>query len=349
MGVFDIDWSHPFSSIPKNGGSKVDTSTNGQGAAGWGAPGSYTNPDGTPRATKMPDAGQPDQEHQGQVWNPGTSSWGPYTTGPGATSGQTQPQFEGLNFTKRGPAEVQWISLQPFYNTPLFGETNNEKLVTQFANKPNDNNTQNWFSQFASSMPTIASDPGLGAYYENAKNRAAESIARQTAARGSYGSSSANDATARAITDLEGERARQEADYNLRRLGEQRAWEGLGGQLAGAADQTSQGWLNLLSGLGTDASRLGLDRINSGMDAANAAQSAERTRGQDYFNNEAAAGDRFNDQMLKIMLQALGVDADLFGQENSGSIAEGNAAKNNESENAQTSSDVLSSIYDFVS
>lgn len=283
----------------------------------------------------------------------------PYTTGPGVTSGQSQGQFEGLDFTKYGPAESYYKSNSSVYQQPSFGEVNNQGLVGHYSNPTNrpqvTNNSQTWFDQYSGNMPNLSADPGLAPYFDNAKARAAESIDAAAGARGNYGSSSAIDQNARAFTDLEGQRALKEADYALARAGEDRAWQSLGGQLAGSADagsraisQDEQNWAGLLSSLGIDASRLGLDRTNAGMDAAQGAQGAERARGQDYFNNTAAAGDRFSDQMLRVMLQALGLDADLFGAGNSAPIAEGNAALANEQANAATTADALktgASIY----
>lgn len=296
----------------------------------------------------------------GVAGGPASASQNPYTTGPGATSGQSQPQFEGIDFTKRGPAESYYSNNSSAYQTPSFGEVNNQGLVGHYSNPTNrpqlTNNAQGWFEQYSGQMPNLSANPGLGPYFDNAKARAAESIDAAAGARGNYGSSAAIDQNARAFTDLEGQRALKEADYALQRAQEDRQWQSLGGQLAGSADagaramsQDEQNWAGLLSSLGVDASRLGLDRTNAGMDAALGAQGAERGRGQDYFNNTAAAGDRFSDQMLRVMLQALGVDADLFGAENSAPVAEGNAALANEQANAATAADALKTGYSIYS
>lgn len=282
--------------------------------------------------------------NQGGSWD--GSQWSPYVSDPGVQPGQNQGQFEGLDFTKRGPAEQQWIDQGSYYNTPMFGETNTQSLV-QGAQQPTQaNNSQQWFDQVSGRMPTIATDPGFGTYFDNAKDRAAESINRATAATGTYGSSSANDQTSRAFTDLEGQRALKEADYNLQRLAEQRAWEGLGGSLAGQADQQTlansqddQNWMGLLSKLGIDASRLGLDRTNAGFDAANVAGNAERVRGRDYMSDQMGSGDRFADLIKSILGPALDNDADLLGIVNSGGVAEANARVGQEQQNAQNTVD----------
>ncbi len=304
-----------------------------------------------------------DAPTEGQVYQPNwqNGSWttSPYTSDQGVQPGESQGQFEGLDFTKRGPAEQQWIDQGSHYNTPLFGETNTQNLVTNAQKPTQSNNSQNWFDSVRGRMPSIATDPGFGSYFDNAKNRAAESINRSTAATGTYGSSSANDQTSRAFTDLEGQRALKEADYNLARLGEQRAWEGLGGSLAGQADQQSlansnddQNWMGLLSKLGIDASRLGLDRTNAGFDASNVAGNAERTRGRDYMGDQMGSGDRFSDLIRSIMGPALDNDADLFGIQNSGGVASANTRVGQEQQNAQNTLDYAKTglgAYDYLS
>lgn len=271
---------------------------------------------------------------------------GPYTTGPGVQSGQLQGQFQGVDFTQVGPAESYLKNNSSVWQSPSYGEVNNIGLASHYSdpnNRPQvTNNSQQWFDQYQGQMPSISSEPGFGAYYDNAKTRAAESIDQAAGARGNYGSSAAIDQNARAFSDLEGQRALNEADYNLKRLGEQRAWQGLGGNLAGQADQNSlatsqneQSWANLLSKLGLDASQLGLQRTNSGMDAANAAQAAERARGQDYFSNQMAMGDRFAELMKSILQPALDNDASLAESQISGGVAQGNNAAATDRQNQQ--------------
>jgi hypothetical protein len=307
-----------------------------------------TNPNAT---SAQPGSGQP---------APASAFSNPYTTGSGVTSGQSQPQFEGLDFTKRGPGEQQWIDSRNVYNTPSFGEVNAQGLTGYYSNASNSpqvtNNVQDWFDQYRGQMPNLAQDPGLGPYFENAKNRARESIDQAAGARGNYGSSAAIDQFSRAATDLEGQRALKEADYALQRTAEDRAWHDLGGRIAGSADASSvavsdaeRNWADFLGRLGIDSSKLAIDRTNAAQDAANSAQDREATRGQNFFNNEAAAGDRMSDQMLRVLLQALGVDADLFMAENSAPIAEGNAAAANETANAATAADAAKAAYGIYS
>lgn len=257
--------------------------------------------------------------------------------------GQAQSQLSSLNTSGPGTGESYYANNQGAWQSPSFGEVNNQGLVGQYSDpnaRPETTSySQNWMQQYQT--PSISAEPGFGAYFENAKNRAAESINQAMAARGAYGSSAANDQTARAFTDLEGQRALKEADYNLQRLAEQRAWEGLGGQLAGQADnnslaqnQNERQWAQMLSQLGIDASQLGLQRTNAGMDAAGAAQGMQRQRGQDYFNNQMAMGDRLADLYKSTILPALDNDAAMMENASSGGVAEGNQAAANERTNA---------------
>lgn len=298
---------------------------------------------------------KPAPKDKGPSWANGTWS-GPYSSGPGIQPGQAQPQMEGLDFTKQGAGESNYAANAGVYNSPSFGEVNTQGVVGAYSdpnNRPQvTNESANWLSQFRGVMPNLPSDPGLAPYFENAKNRAAESIDQAAASRGNYGSSAAIDQNARAFTDLEGQRALKEADYALQRSADQRAWQGLGGQLASSADSSSRAvsdnekqWAQLLSSLGIDASRLGLDRTNSGQDAANSAQGLQRQRGQDYFSNQLLMGDRMSDLMKSVYLPALDNDLAMMEAANSGGIAEGNAALANENANAATAKDALGTAW----
>ncbi len=273
-------------------------------------------------------------------------TWGSGASTVGIKPGQAQSQLSSINSSGPGTGESYFKDNQSVWQSPSYGEVNNQSLNSQYSdpnNRPQTtNNTQGWFDQYKGAMPSISSEPGFGAYFDNAKNRAKESIDQSMAARGAYGSSAANDQTSRAFTDLEGQRALKEADYNLARLGEQRAWQGQGGQLAGQADsnalnqsQDEQHWAQLLSQLGMDASQLGLQRTNAGMDAAGAAQGLQRNRGNDYFNQQMAQGDRMADLYKSVMLPAIDNDADLATQASAGGVAEGNQGAANERTNTQ--------------
>lgn len=299
-------------------------------------------------------------------WNPQASTpWpstvtqkpadpSPYSSGPGLQPGQAQPQLSSLNESGPTDAKKFFDANSGVWQSPSYGEVNTQGIVSNYSDPSNrpavSNDSQNWFQQYAGAMPNIATDPGLDPYYNNAEKRSTEGINQAVAARGAYGSSAANDQISRGITDLEADKAQHEAQYNLQRLGEQRAWEGLGGQLAGGADASSvaqsqdqQHWADLLSKLGIDASRLGLDRTNAGADAAGNATGAERTRGQDYFNDQLAMGDRMSDLIKSIMMPGLDNDATFMSDASSGNVAEGNAKAANETTNAQNTTNAVTS------
>ncbi len=284
--------------------------------------------------------------------NGATSSvdWG--SVGSTIQQGKPQGHLSSLNTSGPGAGESYFASNAPAWQSPSYGEVNAQGIVGQYSDPNNraqtTQNTQDWFSQYKGQMPSISSEPGFGAYFDNAKSRAEESINQAMAARGAYGSSAANDQTARAFTDLEGQRALKEADYNLQRLAEQRGWQSLGGQLAGSADSNSlasagleKDWASLLGQLGLDASQLGLGRTNAGMDAAIAAQGAQRQRGQDYFNNQLSVADRMADLYKSTILPALDNDAAMMENASSGGVAQGNQAAANERTNMQDSVDAF--------
>lgn len=283
---------------------------------------------------------------------------GPYTQGPSIQTGVYQKQLDSLNQAGPGAGESYYSDNKGVWGSPSGGEVNNWGLVNNYSNPGNrpatSTNTNDWFSQYQSNMPSIDSEPGFGAYYDNAKNRAAESINQAMAARGAYGSSAANDQTARAFTDLEADRAKNEANYNLQRLGEQRGWQGLGGQLAGQADQNNlarnqneQQWASLLSSLGLDASRLGLQRTNAGMDAASNAQNLQRNRGNDYFSQQLQLGDRMSGILAQGLYPAVDNDGAFVDKLAAGGVAEGNSRAANERQNFKDTLDLGATGYDI--
>ena len=97
--------------------------------------------------------------------------------------------------------------------------------------------TQQVFNELHGQMPQIAATPGLDPYYSNAAKNLSEDVNRQYASRGLFGSTAALQGVGRGLTDLRAQQAKQEADYNLARLAEQRGWNTLLGNEANAADQ----------------------------------------------------------------------------------------------------------------
>lgn len=276
----------------------------------------------------------------------------PYTSSPGLQPGQAIPGMEWVSQATGPVAGDYYNQNRSVWESPSSGEVNAQGIVNQFSdpnNRPQGTqNTQNFYDQYMGNMPNINSDPGYGEYFQHAKDRSAESINQTMAARGAYGSSAANDQISRAFSDLDAQQAEKEADYNLRRIGENRAWQSLGGSLAGQADQNSlanasqtKDWENMLGQLGLSASQLGLSRTNAGMDAANAATAEKRNAGQDMFNNQQGMGDRLSENTMKSLMQMLGMDSEFFDKLQSGNLAAGNQAAANEQTNNQNTLNLI--------
>lgn len=273
----------------------------------WGNPATTGTPVSGAPPVQLDASGNPFQPPPFDVPAPG---------GPGTLVTPPQPpQFQGdFDLTQPGFAESMFEKVGQQFGSPLLGEMYTAAAIpgvtapgagqdywdtvgrTLAGNTGQQNLAAQAYQSFQGNRPDIAQDPGLGAYYDNAKRRTLESVGQQAAAAGGYGSSVMQDVGAEAVTNLEAERANREADYNLRRIAEQRAWEGLGGQLAGQAAANQLGWATGLGQLamgaeeadlarqlgaisaarGMDATTLG--RLSGGMNAALAAQGAREGR-----------------------------------------------------------------------
>lgn len=130
------------------------------------------------------------------------------------------------------------------------------------------NQAASYYDQFMQNRPAVDYEAGLDPYYQNAKQRAIEDVNQFAASRGAYGSSAALGMGNRALTDLNAEQANREADYRLRQLGEQRAWDTLGGGLAQQAQGAQMDWMNSLGGLANQAESMDIARQGMGLSAA---------------------------------------------------------------------------------
>jgi hypothetical protein len=189
--------------------------------------------------------------------------------------------LEGLDFTKPGAAEAYYAEHQGFYDQPtlsqMFAEQqlNDPRATSRYAEEA--------YKNFAGSSPA-----NMDPYYENARRKATEQINQTMAARGTYGSSAANDLIREAYENLAADQANREAQYGLQR-------GGLMGQLGGAADASLRSNLGTLGGLAGQGDAAALARIQGGMGAAQTAQGAQRTRGQDAFMNQLTYGNALSD------------------------------------------------------
>lgn len=227
-----------------------------------------------------------------QDWNQGIQNapFTPYNTGPGVTPGQQSPD-PNFNFNQPGYGESFFQQNQGRFTQPTQSGNFFQNAMAQYPTAPQtSNNSQTEYANFH--RPDIAADPGLDPYYQNAANHLTAGLNNQFGSRGMFGSSAALNQIGHGLGDLFADQAKNEANYNLQRLGEQRNWEQLGGQLAGQSDANSRlgsqnqlAWLQGLGGLAGQADQANLGQLMGGMNSALGAQGAMRDRGQDMFNN----------------------------------------------------------------
>lgn len=231
----------------------------------------------------------------------------PYSSGPGIQDPQGYGFADGGgDFTARGIGENMFGALGGGYTRPGLSEGYAAKQLQQHAGgTPGvSNNQQTAYDSFKLNQPNIPTEAGLDPYYDRARERQAATLDNQLAARGLSTSSGGVGLISDAMKDLNAEQANREADFSLRSLGEKRAWEGLGGQMAGGADaqsnagsQNELAWTQGLGSLAGNADQAGMYRLNSGMNAANQAQQLEQDRWQQLLGNEMAMGDRMSGMM----------------------------------------------------
>ena len=261
------------------------------------APGNFGNAPGTPN----PDAVPPPMPPSGGAYvGPPTAAAAPL---PGDWSlqdpGAAEQMFEDLRSVFMGPSPWETMAgdMIPGMAQPGAGQNFWQNIGSQLTGNTGAGNVAlQEYQNFARRRPDIATDPGLGAYYDNAKRRALESVGQQSAAAGGYGSSVMQDVGAETVTNLEAERANREADYNLRRLAEDRAYGTAAMMGAGNAAQNQLGWATGLGNIAMGAEEAGLaktlaainaarglghdevNRATTGMNAASVAQNAREGR-----------------------------------------------------------------------
>lgn len=264
-----------------------------------------------------------------QDWGQGIQNapFTPHSTGPGVTPGQQSPD-PNFNFSGPGYGENFFQQNQGAFTQPTQSGQFFQNAMSQYPNAPQvSNNSQTEYSNFV--RPELAADPGLNPYYQNAADHLSARLNNQFGSRGMFGSSAATSQLGHSLGDLFADQANREAQYNLQRTAEQRAWEQLGGQLAGQADANSRlgsqnelAWLQGLGGLAGQADQTKLAQLMGGMQGALGAQDAMRTRGQDYFNNTMGpamammgmTNDAYNDMLTsdaQMMMNALMMESGL--------------------------------------
>ena len=209
-----------------------------------------------------------------------------------------------------GAGENQWAQYGQFYNTPQAGQnyTGARLGVADMGMRQagEHSGSGNMAAQMFGDFQATAgqNNPGMGAYYENAARVGQEGIDRAAASRGAYGASSAMDASAEMNTNLAADRAKNEADYNLRRLS-------TGSEIAQGAEASQRGWADsgrgwFDSGTGA-ASQMDQDeqaRVNAGMTAAGNSQRLEEGRLGQFTDTlhgaDTARGTRVGDQLNNV-------------------------------------------------
>lgn len=220
---------------------------------------------------------------QGMGITPGPMDYTGYQQSPGLQQGTA---LAG-DYSQQGPgaAEGYYGAAAPFYGQQGFGDQWWNKNQGEFGQPGAAENYQQKFQDKSEGLSA-----NLDPYYDRAKERAFADIDKSFGARGMFGSSAATGQIGQTAADLEAQKARDEANYGLSRAAEQRAWQGLGGNLAGQAQQGELARLMGAGGLAQGFDANALNRVNSGMNAAMGAQDARRQRVQDMFGNVSAPG-----------------------------------------------------------
>jgi len=227
----------------------------------------------------------------------------PGSSGVGGDVGTLQ----GLDMTQPGALEAYQKQTAGYFGQPTLSEMFAKQALAQGAGPGVSNRAEQAFQQFNSSAPA-----NMDAYYDNERRKGEENIRRQMAARGSYGSSATDDLYNEMDTNLAADAAKANAQYGLQR-------GTLLGSLAQGADQSSlagsgdrRNWMGALGNIAGAGDRSGLERVIAGGNLAGGAQTAQRTRGQDAFNNQLQMGDRMSGIMGQDYGNMFGTDADLF-------------------------------------
>ena len=229
--------------------------------------------------------------------------------------------LEGLDFTKPGALEQYQRDHAGYFDTPTMSEMFAKDAISRGGGPGVSNRAEEAYQHFNASTPA-----NMDPYYANERRKAEEAIRKTMSARGSYGSSATDDLYNEAYTNLAADAAKANAQYGLQRAG-------LMGSLAQGADSSSlagsgdrRNWTSVLGSLAGQGDNAGLSRVIGGANVAGAAQGAQRTRGQDAFNNQLTMGDRMSGIMGQGYGNIFGADMDLFKTTvglNTGTAAEG--------------------------
>src|SRR5688500_7663291 len=142
--------------------------------------------------------------------------------GPPEVAGHTSPglqqgtAIEGdYNMQGPGAAEQYYAAAAPFYGQSGFGDQYWQQQQGRIQGGP-QGLTSNAQTAFNQGLQTSAD---MSPYYDRAKERAVSDVDKSFASRGMFGSSAATGQVSQAVTDLEAQRSRDEAQYGLQRAG----------------------------------------------------------------------------------------------------------------------------------
>ncbi len=230
-----------------------------------------------------------------QHYNPTTAPYGMDMSMPGVYE---QLWNNNQNLWMQSPS-LDWVNSQlPQFESPWFGETWNQDNIGAFAgqgagqqfwnqiagsfNTPSEaqkltskgyqgpNLAMAAFGQTQSAMPGTLT-PQFDAYYDRMSDKATSLVNSESAARGSYGSSSALNNSIGAGLDVEAQRAKDSTDFSLADSQNQLNWFNSLAQQGRAADLSGQGAF----GLNLEAGRADTDRLKTFGDLAFRAEDME--------------------------------------------------------------------------
>lgn len=212
---------------------------------------------------------------------------GPMSAGVQADQArQTEADAAGLDFMRPGALETfqKEHGNQPLEQSGYANWLDKNRI---------DPNKQTMTQDFASR--TLGQGHGVGdadfdKYYDRSEQNATQKLNDQLSARGTYGSSVGLGQIGSMLADMEGNRARDKAQYGLQRSADDRGWTETQGGLASSADTSGLNQWAVAGGAEAKASSEANDRWGMAMSAADQAQGAQRTRGQDFFNNNLSMG-----------------------------------------------------------
>lgn len=233
-----------------------------------------------------------------------------------------------------GAAENWWAQNQGQFVAPGAAENFFAEHKGDLASMPDPTNrAEEAYQAGKARRPDIATDPGLEPYYDEAEARGTRALNKRAAALGNYGSSVALGEVGNLVSGLEAEMANRKADYDLRRIAEQRAWEQMTGEQASSADRSSLGIsqteLSQLLGFGNLAQNAQQGSLSRLLGAAGASQGAQGAQTSRLAAGAGAAGQATQGSLGRQNLElnaansadsqgrantAAGIDAALAGQ-----------------------------------